>query len=82
MSRTPQYPPDTGLISPDQIAEFNRRYDAERRKLPQYFVSVPPGFDKRLKDAELDLLVWDHIRKVDAERNLLAMLTTSVSIYA
>ncbi len=77
MSRIPEYPPDTGVISPDQIAEFNRRYDIGRRKLPHYCVSTPPGFDKRLKNAELDLLVWDHIRKVDAERNLLALLTTS-----
>jgi hypothetical protein len=32
------------------------RYDADPHKLPQHFIPVPPGLDKRLEDDQLDPL--------------------------
>lgn len=74
MGRRPLYDNDgSGVISPEEIAEFNLRYDANARKLPQHFIPVPPGFDKRLDNAELDPMVWTSIRERDAVRDLLTL---------
>lgn len=76
MARIRQYPPDNGnVISPEQVAEFNRRFDAQRYKLPDHFTPVPHGFDKRLKDDELNPIVWNSIREHDAIRFLLSKPT-------
>lgn len=80
MGRRPLYDNDgSGVISPDEIAEFNRRFDAARGKLPQHFILVPPGFDKRLDDGELNPMVWDSIRERDAVRDLLTPEPTEPS---
>lgn len=69
MGRRPNYDNDgSGIITPDEIAEFNRRYDAEQRKLPPHLIPVPQGFDKRLDDEQLDPLVWASIREREQQQ--------------
>ena len=64
----PRHRDEPSAFTPEEENAANRAHDTAAKRVPHFWHMVPPGFDKRLEDDELDRLVWAHIERLETAK--------------